>query len=96
MLELKNITLKWISPVEKILIKSLNIKIENSEIALLNFLQSLTANVEDLEAFNTFSQILTNSFMNRTIRYEGELYNKTLTSSEILQNYKAFQKRFNL
>ncbi|MDB9825472.1 hypothetical protein OAC15_05180, partial [Alphaproteobacteria bacterium] len=31
-----------------------NIKIENSEIALLNFLQSLTANVEDLEAFNTF------------------------------------------
>ena len=60
-----------------------NIKIENSEIALLNFLQSLTANVEDLEAFNTFSQILTNSFMNRTIRYEGELYNKTLNQFEI-------------
>ena len=32
MLELKNITLKWISPVEKILIENLNIKIENSEI----------------------------------------------------------------
>ena len=32
MLELKNITLKWISPVEKILIENLNIKIENGEI----------------------------------------------------------------
>ena len=31
MLELKNITLKWISPVEKILVENLNIKIENSE-----------------------------------------------------------------
>mgnify|MGYP006157660551 FL=1 len=60
-----------------------NIKIENSEIALLNFLQSLTANVEDLEAFNTFSQILTNSFVNRTIKYEGELHNNTLNQFEI-------------
>ncbi|MDC0861236.1 hypothetical protein OAQ08_01390 [Alphaproteobacteria bacterium] len=60
-----------------------NIKIENSEIALLNFLQSLTADVEDLEAFNTFSQILTNSFMNRTIKYEGELHNNTLNRFEI-------------
>ena len=60
-----------------------NIKIENSEIALLNFLQSLTANVEDLEAFNTFSQILTNSFVNRTIKYEGELHNNTLNQYEI-------------
>jgi len=32
LLELKNITLKWISPVEKILIENLNIKIENGEI----------------------------------------------------------------
>ena len=32
MLELKNITLKWISPVEKILIENLNIKIENGGI----------------------------------------------------------------
>ncbi|MDA9882269.1 ATP-binding cassette domain-containing protein [Alphaproteobacteria bacterium] len=32
MLKLKNITLKWISPVEKILIENLNIEIENSEI----------------------------------------------------------------
>ena len=32
MLELKNITLKWISPVEKILIENLNIKIKNGEI----------------------------------------------------------------
>ena len=60
-----------------------NIKIENSEIALLNFLQSLTANVEDLEAFNTFSEILTNSFVNKTIKYEGELYNNTLNQFEI-------------
>ena len=60
-----------------------NIKIENSEIALLNFLQSLTANVEDLEAFNTFSQILTNSFVNRAIKYEGELHNNTLNQFEI-------------
>ena len=32
MLELKNITLKWNSPIEKTLIKNLSIKIENSEI----------------------------------------------------------------
>ena len=65
----------------------LNIKIENSEIALLNFLQSLTANVEDLEAFNTFSQILTKSFVNRTIKYEGELHNNTLNQFEIKNLY---------
>ena len=55
-----------------------NIKIENSEIALLNFLQSLTANVEDLEAFNTFSEILTKSFVNRTIKYWP--FSKAITS----------------
>jgi len=55
-----------------------NIKIENNEIVLLSFLQSLATDVNDLETFNAFIQILTKSFMNKSIQYQGNLINSQL------------------
>ena len=56
----------------------INIKINDNEIALLNFLQSLAVDVEDLEAFKVFSQILTKSFINKSIQYKGNITNPQL------------------
>ena len=55
-----------------------NIKIENNEIVLLSFLQSLATDVNDLETFNAFIQILTKSFMNKSIKYQGNVINSQL------------------
>ena len=55
-----------------------NIKIENNEIVLLSFLQSLATDVNDLETFNAFIQILTKSFMNKSIQYQGNVINSQL------------------
>ena len=55
-----------------------NIKIENNEIVLLSFLQSLATDVNDLETFNAFIQILTKSFMNKNIQYQGNVINSQL------------------
>ena len=55
-----------------------DIKIENNEIVLLSFLQSLATDVNDLETFNAFIQILTKSFMNKSIKYQGNVINSQL------------------
>ena len=55
-----------------------DIKIENNEIVLLSFLQSLATDVNDLETFNAFIQILTKSFMNKSIQYQGNVINSQL------------------
>ena len=55
-----------------------NIKIKNNEIVLLSFLQSLATDVNDLETFNAFIQILTKSFMNKSIKYQGNVINSQL------------------
>ncbi len=77
------ISIDSIQNIEGIIDGNINIKIENSEIALLSFLQSLTGDVEDLEALNRFSQIITNSFMNKIVMYEGELVNSTVNELKI-------------
>ena len=55
-----------------------DIKIENNEIVLLSFLQSLATDVNDLETFTAFIQILTKSFMNKSIQYQGNVINSQL------------------
>ena len=55
-----------------------DIKIENNEVVLLGFLQSLATDVNDLETFNAFIQILTKSFMNKNIQYQGNVINSQL------------------
>ncbi|MDA1283984.1 MAG: hypothetical protein O3C61_03575, partial [Proteobacteria bacterium] len=55
-----------------------DIRIENNEIVLLGFLQSLASDVNDLETFNAFIQIFTKSFMNKNIQYQGNVINSQL------------------
>ena len=55
-----------------------NIKINDSEITLLKFLQSLTSDINDLKAFNGFIKIITSSFTNQDVNYEGIITNYKL------------------
>ncbi len=72
------ISIENIQNIEGFINGIVNIKIENDEIILLSFLQSLVADVNDLDTFDGFIKILTKSFMNKNIQYQGDIINTQL------------------